>query len=99
MLSSLGTALSGLNAARISVENISNNIANENTPGYKKRTVQMNEMNSLDSIIAGQGVNIGGINRVVSQYMYDNIMAENAKKNVPKKCVTYFGQTDTNSNL
>ncbi|NQY25461.1 MAG: flagellar hook-associated protein FlgK [Campylobacteraceae bacterium] len=81
MLSSLGTALSGLNAARISVENISNNIANENTPGYKKRTVQMNEMNSLDSIIAGQGVNIGGINRVVSQYMYDNIMAENAKKN------------------
>ncbi len=80
MLSSLGTALSGLNAARISVENISNNIANEHTDGYKKRNVQLNEINSLDSIIAGQGVHVGGINRVVSQYMYDNIMAENAKK-------------------
>ena len=36
MLNSLGVSLSGLNAAKTAVENVSNNIANENTPGYKK---------------------------------------------------------------
>ncbi len=36
MLKSLNVAQSGLSASKIAVENVSNNIANENTPGYKK---------------------------------------------------------------
>lgn len=81
MLSSLNTALSGLSAARIAVENVSNNIANEHTPGYKKRTVQLNEVTGLDSIIYGKGVLVGGTIRTTDQFMYDNIMKESAKKN------------------
>ena len=81
MLSSLNTALSGLSAARIAVENVSNNIANEHTPGYKKRTVQLNEVTGLDSQIYGRGVLVGGTIRTTDQFMYDNIMKESAKKN------------------
>lgn len=36
MISTLSVSQSGLNAAKTAVENVSNNIANENTPGYKK---------------------------------------------------------------
>ncbi|XPV68976.1 MAG: flagellar basal body protein [Halarcobacter sp.] len=36
MLNSLNVAQTGLSAAKVAVENVSNNIANQNTPGYKK---------------------------------------------------------------
>ena len=36
MLSTLNVSYTGLSAAKTAVENVSNNIANENTPGYKK---------------------------------------------------------------
>ena len=37
MLNSLNIAQSGLVASKTQVENVMNNIANENTEGYKKR--------------------------------------------------------------
>ena len=40
MINTLSVSSSGLAAARENVENISNNLANENTPGYKKRVVE-----------------------------------------------------------
>ena len=40
MLGTLNVSQTGLNAAKILVENVSNNIANQNTEGYKKRVVQ-----------------------------------------------------------
>jgi flagellar hook-associated protein 1 FlgK len=35
MLNSINVSSTGLSAAKTAVENVSNNIANENTPGYK----------------------------------------------------------------
>ena len=60
MLSTLNVSQTGLNAAKIAVENVSNNIANENTPGYKKRVVQISELEQMDARFAGRGVNVDG---------------------------------------
>ena len=81
MLSTLNVAQTGLSAARIAVENVSNNIANENTAGYKKRVVQLNELEQMDSQFTGRGVNASGAYRITSQYMYDKLMSENTKSN------------------
>ncbi len=81
MLKSLNVAQSGLNAAKIAVENVSNNIANENTPGYKKRVVQLSEQALIDSRFTGRGVRADEAYRITSQYMYDNMMNENTKSN------------------
>ncbi len=68
MLNSLGVSLSGLNAAKTAVENVSNNIANENTPGYKKRVVNLTEIAQMDDRITGRGVNASSAYRITSQY-------------------------------
>ena len=101
MFNSLNVAQSGLNAARVSVNNISNNIANENTPGYKKRVVQLSEMAQIDST-TGRGVSTGSAYRVTSQTMYDKLMSENSKTNYYSKLTTMltnvesvFAETDS----
>ncbi len=81
MLNSLNVAHSGLSAAKVSVENVMNNIANENTPGYKKRSVQLNELAHLDSRIVGRGTSVGGVTRATANYMYDNLITETSKQN------------------
>lgn len=81
MLNTLGVSLTGLNAAKIAVENVSNNIANENTAGYKKRVVQLSEIAQMDDRITGRGVNATSAYRVTSQYMYDKLISENSKVN------------------
>mgnify|MGYP003571693001 CR=1 FL=1 len=88
MLNSLNVAQSGLNAAKISVENVMNNIANENTPGYKKRSVQLNELAHLDSRIVGRGSSVGGVSRATANYMYDNLITETSKENYYQKSST-----------
>lgn len=86
MLSSLNVAQSGLSAARTTVENVSNNIANENTPGYKKRIVQLSEQSQLDNRFTGRGVRADDTYRITSQYMYDNLMKENSR-------TSYYSET------
>lgn len=81
MLSTLNVAQTGLSAAQIAVENVSNNIANENTVGYKKRVVQLSELEQMDSQFTGRGVNASGAYRITSQYTYDKLMSENTKSN------------------
>lgn len=81
MLGTLSVSQTGLNAAKIAVENVSNNIANESTPGYKKRVVQLNELSQMDSQFTGRGVNVSGVYRITSQYMYDKLISENTKTN------------------
>lgn len=81
MLNTLNVSHTGLNAAKIAVENVSNNIANENTPGYKKRVVQLSEIEQMDSRFTGRGVNASGTYRITSQYMYDKLISENTKVN------------------
>jgi len=91
MLNTLNVSQTGLNAARTAVENVSNNIANENTPGYKKRIVQLSEIEQMDSRFTGRGVNASESYRVVSQYMYDKILEENSKLEFYNKTSTMLG--------
>jgi flagellar hook-associated protein 1 len=81
MLGTLGVSQSGLNAAKVAVENVSNNIANENTPGYKKRVVQLSEIEQMDTRFSGRGVSASSSYRITSQYMYDKLINENSKSN------------------
>ncbi len=79
MLNSLNVAQSGLAASQVQVENVMNNIANENTIGYKKRVVDVKEMDHNDARITGRGVQVDGVNRVTNMYVYDNLVKEQSK--------------------
>ena len=80
MLGSFSVAQSGLSAANAQVENVMNNIANENTDGYKKRVVNVSEVEQLGSSVTGRGTNVDGIDRITNIYMYDNLIDQNSKK-------------------
>lgn len=95
MLSTLNVSYTGLSAAKTAVENVSNNIANENTPGYKKRVVGLSELGQMDSLFAGRGVSVDGIYRVTSQYMYDKVINENSKSNYYDKLSGMLGNVES----
>lgn len=95
MLSTLSVSQSGLNAAKTAVENVSNNIANENTPGYKKRVVQISELEQMDSQFAGRGVGVDGVYRITSQYMYDKLISENSKVSYYDKLSNMLGSVES----
>ncbi len=80
MLNALHVGQSGLNVARTVVENTMNNIANENTPGYKKRVVDVSELAHVDSRIYGRGVTVDGTFRVTDQYVFNNLLKEQGKE-------------------
>jgi len=79
MLNTLNVAQTGLKAAQTQVESVMNNIANENTPGYTKRAVNVSEIEHSDSRITGRGISIDNISRTTNVYMYQNIIREEAK--------------------
>ena len=95
MLNTLGVSLTGLNAAKIAVENVSNNIANENTAGYKKRVVQLSEIEQMDARFTGRGVNASSAYRITSQYMYDKLISENTKLNYYDKLSNMVGNVES----
>lgn len=80
MLNALHVGQSGLTASRTVVENTMNNIANENTPGYKKRVVAMSELAHVDSRIYGRGVSVDESFRITDQYVFNNLLKEQGKE-------------------
>jgi len=80
MIHSLHVAQSGLTAARTAVEGVMNNVANEHTPGYKKRVVEFTESQHIDGSVTGRGVIVGDVRRVTSEYIYDNLLKEESKE-------------------
>ncbi len=80
MITSLYTAQSGLKTSRYSIDSTSNNIANENTEGYKKRVVSTSEVN-IDGDSIGNGVSFDGANRTINKYLYSQIITQNSQLN------------------
>ncbi len=80
MLNTINVAASGLLAAKEQVSNVMNNIANENTPGYKKRVVGVSEASHVDARLTGRGVLVGDTERVTNVYMYDNLTTQMSKQ-------------------
>lgn len=79
MLHSLNTAQTGLSTSKVQVENVMNNIANENTDGYKTRNVNTEEAKQIDNRMSGRGSAVIDVTRVTDMYMYENILQEDAK--------------------
>jgi flagellar hook-associated protein 1 FlgK len=80
MLNTINVASSGLSASQEQVENVMNNISNENTPGYKKRVVNISEASHIDARLTGRGVLIDDTTRITNIYMYDNLTSQKSKQ-------------------
>ena len=91
MFSTLSVSQTGLSTSKYAIDNVSNNQANRNTPGYKKRVADLSEIRINGVHLTGQGVNFGGISRVTSQYMYDKFMQESTKANYLDKSSNMLG--------
>jgi len=91
MFSTLSVSQTGLNAAKYGIENVGNNQANANTPGYKKRVADLSEIRQFGVHITGQGTSFDGISRITSQYMYDSFIKESTKANYYDKLSSMLG--------
>jgi flagellar basal-body rod protein FlgG len=83
MIRALSTAASGMEAQQLTIDNIANNLANVNTPGFKKARVEFEDLlyeqvvtagpsESLEGGIPltsqiGHGVRLAGVQRIFSQ--------------------------------
>jgi len=95
MLNTLNVAQSGLHTSQTQVENVMNNIANENTPGYKKRVVNVVEAEHNDARITGRGVQVVDVTRVTNIYMYDKLNNENSKKSYMNQLSTMLEDVES----
>lgn len=87
-MNSLYIARSGLSTSRYAVDTTSNNIANENTEGYKKRVVQTSEISLWNDNEIGNGVSFDGVRRTTSQYLFEQLISQNSMK-------AYYTQEDS----
>ena len=85
MIHTLNVAQTGLRTSQVQVENVMNNIANENTKGYKTRDVVTQEAAHIDARVTGRGVAVLGVDRETNVYMYQNLIKENGKEAELKK--------------
>ncbi len=90
MVNALGIALSGLNVSKTAVDNVSNNIANENTEGYIKRTTNLSELSLSDDFQSG--VEISSVERQTNEYIKIKLNEENSS-------LSYLEQLDYIYNL
>jgi flagellar hook-associated protein 1 FlgK len=80
MINSAYTAFNGIKVARTQVEVSMNNIANESTEGYKKRSVVSEEIGLMGSP-QGHGSKVGEITRAIDTALNNNIMKTTGKFN------------------
>lgn len=67
----LGTGISGLLASRVALDTTGHNIANVNTPGYSRESVQLAARTPQPTgpYFVGTGVDVVGVQRAYSQYL------------------------------
>ncbi|MFA6789637.1 MAG: flagellar basal body rod C-terminal domain-containing protein [Arcobacteraceae bacterium] len=95
MLNSLYIAQTGLSTSRVLIENVTNNVANENTPGYKKRVVDVSENGHIQENSTGRGSTTGSILRITSDYLYNNLMDEGTKEAYYNELSTLLGEVES----
>ena len=86
-ISTMYTALSGMNAQRRVLDVTAHNIANESTPGYHRQRVELRPIgvSAVSAIFAGQNAHVGGVDvvgvqRLVDQLAEDRFLAETGAK-------------------
>ncbi len=76
-LLSIGTT--GLLAAQKALDTIANNISNVSTPGYNRQVTILDTLPSVQmgKSYTGSGVNVLGVQRIVDQFLTDNLRTQN----------------------
>jgi flagellar hook-associated protein 1 FlgK len=80
LFSSLSTALTGLQASMTALQTTGHNIANANTPGYSRQTVDLRASTPLElpGFSIGRGVTVAGVQRTVDQELLSQLQDANA---------------------
>ena len=89
MMQSLNIAVAGLRTSRYSVDNTSNNIANQNTDGFVKRDAETSEIRNHGNIV-GDGARLDNISRVFDRGMQSNIISATSKESYFKTQKRFF---------
>lgn len=76
----LGTDLSGLEAYRAALNTISENVSNESTPGYARRSAILASRFQGADQISGTGVSVQGIQRITSNFADSRVRSAIAKQ-------------------
>lgn len=92
----MGTALSGLRAAQISLNTTSNNIANVNTEGYNRQITGLTESKgtSAGGLFAGSGVSVTGVQRQYQQYVSTQLNEANSELGASTSHLSQMTQID-----
>src|SRR5690349_1535231 len=100
---SLSTALSGLQVNQAGISLVASNVANADTPGYVRKTVQQATALANGTSI---GVRVGDIQRTLDQYIQRQLRLENSGANYANTRADMFsrlqdiyGQPGSNSAL
>ncbi len=97
----LQTALSGLEAAQAAITTTGENIANANTAGYTRQTVQtaatspLNIASQNGGIQVGTGVTITDVSRIRNQFLDVQYRAQNSATTNANSNATELGQVQT----
>ena len=100
----LSVATGALSAQEAGIQTINNNIANANTPGYSRETVQLSAASFVQSgsVSLGDGVSLDGVTSVRDQLLDLRIQqqtsaqsAASAQSNVLASLAPYFSGTNT----
>jgi flagellar hook-associated protein 1 len=93
----LSSAISGLQASQIALRTAGNNIANANTQGYSRQTVDFStrpELQFGNAGYLGNGVNTESVSRVVNEFVTTQLRLDTATFNQLDTFNTNIGKVD-----
>ena len=85
----LVSALSGLQANQASIALVSSNVANADTPGYTRKTVENVAADANNTTV---GVRIGEVRRAIDQYVQRQLRVENSGAYYADTRARYYSQ-------
>ena len=85
----LASALSGLQANQAGISLISSNVANADTPGYTRKTIEQVATDANNTTV---GVRIGEVKRALDQYVQRQLRVENSGAYYADTRARYFNQ-------
>ncbi|MEJ2435972.1 MAG: flagellar basal body protein, partial [Pseudolabrys sp.] len=86
----LATSLSGLKVSQTGLSVVAGNVANAQTPGYVAQSVGQESTTSGD--VAGQGVRVTSINRVLDTFLQQQLRTESAGGAYADKKASFYQQ-------
>ncbi|MBV8647235.1 flagellar hook-associated protein FlgK [Paludibacterium sp.] len=88
--------LTGLNAANVALATVSHNIANANTSGYTRQTVQQSALvpQELGSDFIGMGVSVDSVTRQYNKYLSDQVLSAQSTSSYYSSQLSQLNQVD-----